>query len=69
MRHNYRKESEKMKIVLAICLVASLVVNCILKMMVDALSLYIKDTGEIPDKENVSQYSKRAVKKFFHIPS
>ena len=54
-----------MKIVLAICLVASLVVNCILKMMVDALSLYIKDTGEIPDKENVSQYSKRAVRNFF----
>ncbi len=58
-----------MEIALTICLVASLVVNCILKMMVDALSLYIKDTGEIPDKENVSQYSKRAVKKFFHIPS
>lgn len=39
-----------MKIVLAICLIASLAVSASLKMTVDALSLYIKDMGIVPDK-------------------
>lgn len=58
-----------MKTVLTICLIASLIVICSLKIAIDALSLYIKDMGMIPDEETVSKYSKRAAKKLFHIPS
>lgn len=56
-----------MKIVLAICLVASLIVICILHMEIDALSLYIKDMGFTPDLKTISEYSKKAAKKFFKI--
>lgn len=58
-----------MKIVLVICLIASLAVSASLKMTVDALSLYIKDMGIVPDKDTVSKYSEKAAKNFFHIPS
>ena len=58
-----------MAIVLVICLIASLIVICNLKMTLDALSLYIKDMNIVPDEETVSKYSEKAAKKFFHIPS
>lgn len=58
-----------MKVALVICIIALLVVICAMKIMMDALSLYIKDMGITPDKETISKYSETAVKKFFHIPS
>ena len=58
-----------MAIVLAICLIASLIVICHLKMTLDSLSLYIKDMNIVQDEETVSKYSEKAAKKFFHIPS
>lgn len=58
-----------MKIALLICIGVLLIVICFLKMTLDALSLYIKDMGIIPDKETISKYSKKAAKNFFHMPS
>lgn len=57
------------KILLVICIIALLVVICAMKIMMDDLSLYIKDMGMAPDKETISKYSEKAVIKFFHIPS
>ena len=64
-----RKESENVKIALLICIGVLLIVICSMKMMIDALSLYIKDMGITPDKETISKYSEKAAKNFFHMPS
>lgn len=58
-----------MKIALLICIGVLLIVICSMKMMIDALSLYIKDMGITPDKETISKYSEKAAKIFFHMPS
>lgn len=58
-----------MDIFLIVCIAFLLVYIVILKIMIEAFSLYIKENSLIPSKELVSEYSKKAVKKFFHIPS
>lgn len=58
-----------MKIALLICIGVLVIVICFMKMMIDALSLYIKDMGITPDKEIISKYSEKAAKNFFHMPS
>nr|DAO55971.1 MAG TPA: hypothetical protein [Caudoviricetes sp.] len=44
-------------------------VAVIQKIMIEALSLYIKENTEMPDKQTISKYSEKAVRKFFHIPN
>lgn len=58
-----------MKMALFIVIGILTLVVVIQKIVIEALSLYIKENGEKPDKQAVSEYSEKAVKKFFHIPS
>ena len=58
-----------MKTALFIVIGILMLVAAIQKMMIEALSLYIKENTEMPDKQTISKYSEKAVKKFFHIPS
>lgn len=58
-----------MKTALFIVIGILMLVAAIQKMMIEALSLYIKENTEIPDKQTISKYSEKAVRKFFHIPN
>lgn len=58
-----------MNIFLIVCIALLLVYIVILKIMIEAFSLYLKEKSFVPSKEVVYEYSKKAVKKFFHIPS
>ena len=58
-----------MKAALFIVIGILMLVAAIQKMMIEVLSLYIKENTEMPDKQTISKYSEKAVKKFFHIPS
>ncbi len=58
-----------MKAALFIVIGILMLVAAIQKMMIEVLSLYIKENTEMPDKQTISKYSEKAVRKFFHIPS
>lgn len=58
-----------MKAALFIVIGILMLVAAIQKMMIEVLSLYIEENTEMPDKQTISKYSEKAVKKFFHIPS
>lgn len=58
-----------MKTIMLVAIVVLMITVVIQKVMITALSLYIKDAVQELDKQVIAKYSENAVKKIFHIPS
>ena len=58
-----------MKVALIIVIGILAIVVAVQKIVLEALTLYIREKGILPDNQTISQYSEKAIKKFFHIPS
>lgn len=61
-------EEITMTFILIAVIIALVIRLALLKIELNVLSLYMRDIGKLPDGDTVSAYSKRAVKKFLHIP-